>query len=147
MPIEQGKKEINDVLTQPNWDFGRLLWAARNRATQEFKLGPPLPPNAAFGLNACQTHYGITTAGLSQELAAWILSIMLAEYTAGLLAEKVEDGHCQLHRVKPDFKPCLDMANEHMRMLRLFKERLRDLVKEIEKLEQGTQVPQSPAQP
>jgi hypothetical protein len=146
MPILEGLKAINEILIQPNWDIDQLILAARDRAMQ-LGTGAGLPAGAAFGLNACQTWYGVNAQGVpNQEIASWFLSILLAEYTAGLLAQKVEEGHCREHRKKPDFKPCIDMAKEHLRMLGLFKEDLKKLVQEVEELERRTQLPQPPAQ-
>ena len=46
---------------------------------------------------------------------------------------------------KPDFKPCIDMAKEHLRMLALFKEDLKKLAQEVEELERRTQLPKAQA--
>lgn len=144
MPIAQGLQAVDAVLSSPNWDINRLILAARDRA-QQLGTGAGLPQGYAFGLNSCGTFYGATADGTSQELLSWCLSLLLAEYTAGLLARKAEQGHCLQHRKAPDFKPCPDMVQEHMRMLSAFKEALRTLIKEIEQLEQQTPLPQSPA--
>jgi len=144
MPIAQGLQAVDAVLSSPNWDINRLLMAARDRA-QLLGTGSGLPSGYAFGLNNCGTYYGVTNRGTSQELYLWCLSLLLAEYTAGLLARKAAEGHCQQHRKAPDFNPCPDMAKEHMRMLGAFKEALRALIDEIEQLEQQTPLPQPPA--
>jgi hypothetical protein len=135
---------VDAVLSSPNWDINRLLLAARDRA-QQLGTAAGLPQGCAFGLNSCGTYYGVTSQGASQELLSWCLSLLLAEYTAGLLAHKAEEGHCQQHRKAPDFKPCPYMAREHMRMLSVFKDALRKLVDEIDQLEQQTHLPQPPA--
>ena len=141
MPIQQGMSAVDAILTSPNWDIQRLILAARERA-QQMGTGPGLSPGNTFGLNSCGTWYGTYPQGSSHELISWCLSLLLAEYTAGLLAQKAREGHCQIHRTEPALIPCHIMAPEHMRMLGVFKDALKSLVAEIEQLEQQTPVPQ-----
>jgi hypothetical protein len=54
---------------------------------------------------------------------AWFLSILLAEYTVGLLAKKVTEGHRNVHRQPPTYQPCPHMPQEHLAMLKAFKKR------------------------
>jgi hypothetical protein len=56
---------------------------------------------------------------------------MFGEYTAGLLALKATEGHCQTK----EHLPCTKMAKGHMEMLIAFKNDLQNLVNEIEELE------------
>jgi hypothetical protein len=44
-----------------------------------------------------------------------VLSLYIAEYTAGLLADKAREGHCNAHRLAPSFAPCPKMAQEHLK--------------------------------
>ena len=141
MPIQAGKTVVNQILTQPNWDMRQLLAAAAQRVAA-MTGGPNLVQGTPFGLPACGTTYGAGPGWCSQEMAAWGLSLLFAEYLAGLLAEKVEDGHCQTHRKPPDFEPCPEMAKEHKRMLGDFRKALEELAQEIAVLESGLKVPQ-----
>jgi hypothetical protein len=119
MAIGDGLNAIDAVIKNPIWDMQRLWAAAADRATQELTPKAGLPPGCAFGIdNPCQTYYGATPTGTSAEIVAWYLSILFAEYTAGMLAQKVSEGHCNTHRVAPNFDPCPDMSAEHMQMLR-----------------------------
>jgi hypothetical protein len=51
---------------------------------------------------------------------------MLAEYVAGLFAEKALDGHCRNHP-----KPCPLARAEHLRALRRFQQDVGSLLHEI----------------
>jgi len=147
MPIPDGTKAVDDVLTQANWDINQLIAAARDRILT-MGTGAELPDGAVFGLNNCETWYGVNNQGIpNQELVTWCLGVLLIEHTAGLLAQKVEDGHCRKHRLKPDYKPCPDMAREHLRMLGSLKLAVKVLYDEIEALERNTKVAALPAAP
>jgi hypothetical protein len=139
MTIQAGKKVVNDILTQPHWDIGALLLAASERAVNNFGL---TPGKYAFEVAACDTQYGFAPSGMvHHELQTWFLAILLAEYTAGILAQKAEEGHCQKHRIPPDLKGCPVMAVEHRRMLLAFRDSLQQIVDDISTLEGGLQLP------
>jgi hypothetical protein len=147
MSIPEGLKAVNDVITSPNWDMARLIDAASKRANQELTPPTGFAPGIFFGVPACRTFYGATATGMSNELIAWFLGIILAEYAAGILAEKVRDGHCNAHRLAPAMALCPDMTKEHKKMLTAFKDRIKKLSDEIEALDRQTQVPAAPPLP
>jgi hypothetical protein len=138
MPIEEGKKTVNAILTAPRIDkcIVELILTARERA----KLLPQkagLLPGKAFGVPGCGTEYG---AG-NLELDTWFLALYFAEYTAGLLADKAREGHCNTHRTALAFNPCPKMAAEHLAMLGAFRAALQDLVNQIDTIEQKLKPP------
>jgi len=61
------------------------------------------------------------------EIQMWHLALLQAEYVAGLLVQKVEDGHCYHH------KPCDETAKLHLTMLRDYKKALEELTGDIQK--------------
>jgi hypothetical protein len=65
----------------------------------------------------------------SHEIAIWHISLMFAEYVAGMLRKKAEEGHCRQQ------KPCALTRELHLRMLARFKADLQALVKEIDDIE------------
>jgi hypothetical protein len=132
MPIADGLKAVNDVITAPNWDMGRLINKASERANQELTPPPGFFPGIFFGLPECGTFYGAPAHGMSNELIAWFLGILLAEYTAGILGDKVKDGHCNAHRLPPTYQACPDMQREHMKMLEAFRDRVKQLLADVE---------------
>jgi hypothetical protein len=78
------------------------------------------------------------------ELQMWFFGIMLCEYVAGLLAKKVEEGHCNEHRKQPDLKPCPKTRPAHLNMLKAFRADLAALVSEIDgKISYLSRLPQS----
>jgi hypothetical protein len=78
------------------------------------------------------------------ELQMWFFGIMLCEYVAGLLAKKVEEGHCNEHRNEPELKPCPKTRPTHLDMLKAFRADLSALVSEIdEKVSNLSSLPQS----
>lgn len=147
MPIPQGLKAIDTILTSAGWNIGRMRQAAKDRVQALGTAGgaPPGTAFALFGLPACRTGYGIDAKGnVNLELETWFLSLLLAEYTAGILAEKIKQGHCNNHRVAPAYNPCIPMATEHKRMLAAFRDAVKNLYDEISALEKATSVPPPP---
>ena len=146
MPIQEGLQLVGSAVTPFYYDpyftlpapISTLEPDASRRATQ---TGTVFTDRFA----SCGVHY---TAG-HHEISIWHISLMFAEYVAGMLAKKAEDGHCRTHQ-----KPC-DLTRElHLRMLGRFKADLLALVKEIEGLEQASagwpaanQPPAPPAPP
>jgi len=84
---------------------------------------------------SCQVRYNEG----HHEISIWHISLMFAEYVAGMLAQKAEDGHCRNHK-----KPCALTRELHLRALARFKADLLALVKEIEDIEMK-EVPTWPA--
>jgi hypothetical protein len=132
MAIPDGLKAVNEVITASNWDMNRLIQKAAEIANQELGPAPGYPPGTFFGLHACRTDYGLSNRGLNNEMISWYLSIILAEYTAGILGEKVREGHCNAHRLAPTYQPCPDMQAEHMKMLEVFRGRVKQLLADVE---------------
>src|SRR5262245_49188746 len=132
MPIEDGKKTVDALLTAPRIDkcIVELILTARERAAQ-LPQKPGLGAGKAFGVHGCHTEYGPGNL----ELDTWFLALYFAEYTAGLLADKAREGHCNAHRTPPTLKPCPKMVEEYLVMLSAFKGALADLVGEIEMIE------------
>jgi hypothetical protein len=78
------------------------------------------------------------------ELQMWFFGLMLCEYVAGLLTRKVEEGHCNEHRKKPDLTPCPKTRETHLDMLKAFRADLGALVSEIDgKIRDVSTLPQS----
>jgi hypothetical protein len=78
------------------------------------------------------------------ELQMWFFGIMLSEYVAGLLASKIEEGHCNKHRKEPMLTPCPKTRGTHLEMLRSFRADLAALVSEVEeKIKDLSRFPQS----
>jgi hypothetical protein len=77
-----------------------------------------------------QASCGVVYTEGHHEILIWHISLMFAEYVAGMLAKKAEDGHCRNHK-----KPCDLTRNLHLKMLARFKADLLALVKEIEDIE------------
>ncbi len=104
MSIGEGLNAIDEVVKYPVWDMRRLMSAAIERANRELTPPAGFAPGIFFGLAPCQTFYGTQGEKISNEMLSWFLGIMFAEYTAGILAEKVRDGHCNAHRKEPDLR-------------------------------------------
>lgn len=66
------------------------------------------------------------------EIHMWFFGLMLCEYVAGIIEQKVRDGHCGKHRNQPDLLPCSTMRKKHHEMLQAFKNDLKKLVEEID---------------
>jgi hypothetical protein len=133
MSIADGLSMVDAVLKNPVWDIRRLMAAAAQRASQELQTKAGLPQGVAFGIDTpCKTYYGVTADGVSQEIIAWFLGILLAEYTAGILELKVTQGHCNTHHIAPAFNKCPDMQKEHFRMLEAFRDRVNQLLADVE---------------
>ncbi len=146
MPINDGLNAADPILHAPVWDMGRLMNEAAVRASQELQTKAGLPQGYAFGIETpCNTKYGVTQTEVNNEILSWFLGILLAEYTAGILAKKVTEGHCNHHRKPPNYEPCVDMANEHLEMLKAFRERIAKLLAEVDTLIGQTTIP-TPAQ-
>jgi hypothetical protein len=136
MPIKEGLQLVGSAFTpfshDPNFIFPAPLKTlepdALRRATQ---TGTVFMDRAA----SCQVGY---QEG-HHEISIWHIGLMFAEYLAGMLAKKAEDGHCRSHK-----KPCALTRELHLRMLARFKADLLALVKEIEDIE-TTEVPTWPA--
>lgn len=79
---------------------------------------------------------------VSNELQEWFAGLMLIEHIAGLLKQKIEQGHCQLHRKSSGLNPCLEMPQEHMKMLYVVKASVLELANEIETMIKNVKVPQ-----
>jgi hypothetical protein len=132
MAIPDGLRAVNEVITAPNWDMNRLIEKAAEIANQELGPAPGYPRGTFFGLHACRTEYGLSNRGFNNEMISWYLSVILAEYTAGILSEKVREGHCNVHRLAPTYQPCPDMQAEHMKMLEAFRDRVKKLLTDVE---------------
>jgi hypothetical protein len=74
-------------------------------------------PRCASGIG-----YGVQ----NQEIAAWEMSILLAEYAAGLIALKAAEGHCTTNA------PCKESSAEHLEMLEDVRTALAGLVAEVD---------------
>jgi hypothetical protein len=143
MAINEGMRVIDAVLNKHGWDMDKLREAARARILA-MPGAPGLPTGIPFGLAPCATCYGANAAETSNEMLAWCLGLMLAEWLAGLLVQKVEEGHCRQHRVAPRFDPCPTMAAEHKRMLEKFAEAVRSLEKDIDSKVASLRMPVPP---
>jgi len=108
-----------------NFDWGKslpeLLGAAKRRADAKAN-----PSGIIYDFKKCASGIGYGVG--SHEIAAWEMSLLLAEYTAGTLAQKAAEGHCTTNA------PCPESSREHLEMLEDFKKQLNDLVGEIEGL-------------
>jgi hypothetical protein len=80
-----------------------------------------------FKQDGCTAEY----RARSQEIATWELGIMMAEYTARLLAKKAEDGHCDKEKPSP----------MHVGMLGKFRASIESLLKQIKKREESLRPP------
>jgi hypothetical protein len=133
MSVPDGLSVVDAILKAPIWDMGRLMDAAAERASQELPQKAGEPKGVAFGIdNPCKTGYGSTQQAASQEVIAWFLGILFAEYTAGILELKVTEGHCKVHRIAPDFNKCPKMQKEHFRMLEAFRDRVKQLLTDVD---------------
>src|SRR5262249_51864677 len=89
---------------------------------------------------ACGTGYDSHRS----EIQMWLFARMLSEYVAGILAKKVEEGHCNEHRKEPDLTPCPKTRPMHLDMLRAFRNDLASLVSQIDdKLRDLSRLPQA----
>jgi hypothetical protein len=133
MSILDGLNVVDSILQFPVWDMGQLMRAAAQRASQELPQKAGEPQGVAFGIDKpCDTRYGVTQHEVNQEVVAWFIGILFAEYTAGILEKKVTEGHCNAHRIAPAFDKCPDMQREHFRMLEAFRTRVKQLLDEVD---------------
>ncbi len=123
MPIRDGMRTVDGILRKVQFNFivSEFLEGARQRAKAH---------DTRFIFHDCQTGYSPENG--NHEIDVWQLSLMFGEYTAGLLALKATEGHCQTR----EHLPCPKMAKGHMKMLVAFKNDLQNLVYEIEELEE-----------
>jgi hypothetical protein len=123
MSIEDGMKQVDKILMKPRPEhaLSELVDAARQKAKKDA---------VRYRWDACETGYSPETP--NHEIDVWNLSLMYAQYLAGLLALKAAEGHCQTM----SHLPCKTMANAHMYMFNAFKSSLESLVKEMSELEQ-----------
>jgi hypothetical protein len=123
MSIEQGMKLVDSIIMRPRPEqaLPELIDAAREMAKTD---------NIRYRWDVCKTEY--SPEGKNHEIDVWNLSLMYAQYLAGLLALKAAEGHCQTKA----HIPCKEMANSHMYMFNAFKSSLEALVKEMGELEQ-----------
>jgi hypothetical protein len=119
MPLEDGFKHVDKALKASGFNLSVAVAALLADAAME------RAKTTVFGKDECGTGY---LPG-HVETEAWHISLMLAEYLAWLLGEKVKDGHCKNH------KPCDTMRAEHKRMLAAFRAALDCVVSEIGQLE------------
>jgi hypothetical protein len=133
MSVPDGLSVVDAILKFPVWDIGQLMRAAAQRASQELPQKAGEPQGVAFGIDKpCDTRYGATQQGVNQEVVAWFLGILFADHTAGILEKKVTEGHCNAHRVAPAFNKCPEMQKEHFRMLEAFRDRVKQLLTDVE---------------
>ena len=119
MPLEDGFTYVDKALKANSFNLPLAVAALLADAAKE------RAKTTVFGKDECGTGY---LPGYV-ETEAWHISLMLAEYLAWLLGQKVKDGHCNNH------KPCDTMRAEHKRMLAVFKTALAGLVTEIGELQ------------
>jgi formylglycine-generating enzyme required for sulfatase activity len=122
MPIRDGMRTVDSIFRKVQFNFiaSEFLEGARQRAKAH---------ETRFIFHDCKTGYSPENG--NHEIDTWQLSLMFGEYTAGLLALKATEGHCQTK----EHLPCAKMARRHMEMLVAFKNDLQNLVNEIEELE------------
>jgi hypothetical protein len=121
MPLQDGFQLVDKALKANKFNLPLSVAALLPDAADRGKRAGTI-----FGRDECETGY---LPGVHHELEVWHVSLMLAEYLAWLIGEKVKDGHCKHH------KPCSEMRKEHKRMLRTYKETLEKLAGEIGALE------------
>jgi len=127
MAIPEGKKlaaaAFNKFYVAPNFDWGKslpeLLAVARTRAAAKANAS-----GIIYDFKKCGSGIGYGVG--SQEISAWEMSLLLAEYAAGTLAQKAAEGHCATNA------PCHESSAEHLEMLEDFRKQLHDLVGEID---------------
>jgi len=129
MSIPEGKKlagtAFDKFYATPTFDWAKslpeLLAIAEARARAKANSG-----DVIYDFKDCGSGmlYGVG----SQEITAWEMSVLLAEYTAGVLAQKAAEGHC------PKEAPCAKASKEFLRMLEDYRGRLNGLVAEIDAL-------------
>src|SRR5207249_4380083 len=109
----------------PRFDWGKalpeLIDAIRARARAKGDAG-----GIIYGFPDCAS--GIRYGAGSQEIDAWEMSVLLAEYAAGMLAQKAAEGHC------PKEAPCSKSSKEHLQMLEDFKLCVQELVRQVDDL-------------
>ncbi len=123
MSIQEGKKiaaaAFNKHYKDPEFDWGKslpdLLAAVKARALKKVKH----TRGTIYDFKGCGS--GIGYGPESQEITAWEMSILLAEYAAGTIAQKAAEGHC------PKEAPCSKSSMEHLQMLSDFKLELQDI--------------------
>lgn len=139
MSIEEGKNKARPIMDSffvgsilDPLVYGPFAAAVMEYADQRAKSFTAQPE--------CRTGYD----SHKPELQMWFFGLMLCEYVAGLLAAKVQVGHCQEHRKQPDLTPCPKTRPMHIDMLRAFRNDLEVLVGEIDaKLGGLSKLPQS----
>jgi hypothetical protein len=160
MAIDHGKRIVDYILT----DNKRISANERMMLTDfALRVFPPEVQNRtqdpAAHFHECINTCGNSRGGMTlhdprtQELAFWHIGLMIAEYVAGLIADKAKEGVCHAD-TKPD--PVCDKARAmYKRMLARFKHDLGKLIEGIEQPEAdepnwpqaGTHPPQQPGQP
>jgi hypothetical protein len=126
MAIPEGKKvaaaAFDKFYEAPNFDWGtslpELLAVARTRAAARANAS-----GIIYDFKKCGSGIGYGVG--SQEISAWEMSLLLAEYAAGTLAQKAAEGHCATNA------PCHESSAEHLEMLEDFRKQLHGLVDEI----------------
>src|SRR5947207_4944638 len=115
MPLEDGFQYVDKALKASGFNLAVAVAALLAGPAKE------RAKTTVFGKDECGTGY---LPG-HVETEVWHISLMLAEYLAWLLGQKVKDGHCNNH------KPCDTMRAEHKRMLAAFKAALAGVVAEV----------------
>jgi hypothetical protein len=141
MSIREGKRTVNKIHAKLDSLDGDIIDVARRRARDY---------GNRFVFLECDVRHLPELSGSPNQwshlIVPWQLSLLLAEYTAGMLAQKAAEGHCQT----PAHVPCSEMTKGHMKMLSKFKKELQRLVNEIceveEEVRQETNDLQKPGQ-
>jgi hypothetical protein len=135
MPIRDGERVVNDLLTcggtKPAND-GRVLTLPALQAFHPEVQKRTQDPAAVF-YDCVNTCNGTGYDHQNHEIIFWHVGLMLAEYVAGLIADKAKEGHC--HARGKTNSVCSRGRALHLKMLARFKNDLRLLIKEIEDLE------------
>jgi hypothetical protein len=136
MPIKEGLHLVGSAFT-PFYHDPQFIFPAPIKTLEPDALRRAKDTGTVFMDRAgtCQVGY----AEGHHEILIWHIGLMFAEYVAGMLAKKAEDGHCRNHK-----KPCALTRELHLRMLGRLKADLLALVKEIEDIE-NNEVPTWPA--
>lgn len=114
MALKDGRRDVTAVLPPIRPDLDKLVALARGRA-QLFKMA----------YQQCAAACGVEYTHQHHEIEMWVFTLMFGEYTADLILEKAEHGHCYVH------KPCDATSDMHLQMARDFKKKLEELVQEI----------------
>ncbi|GIW80257.1 MAG: hypothetical protein KatS3mg105_2064 [Gemmatales bacterium] len=114
MALKDGRRDVTAALPPFRPDLGKLAALAQGRASL-FKMT----------YRQCAATCGVEYTPQHHEIEMWVLALMFSEYTADLILDKAEDGHCYAH------KPCNATSAVHLQMARDFKKQLEELVNEI----------------